>query len=61
MPLSQLDIKKKNHDEKTKKLLEDNLLDFSLGVIKLFNNAKIFEKNKKLFNVNFNFFGFRGG
>jgi hypothetical protein len=33
MSLSQLDInKKKNHDEKTKKLVEDNLLDFSLGV-----------------------------
>jgi hypothetical protein len=32
MQLSQLDIKKKNHDEKTKKLVEDNLLDFSLGV-----------------------------
>jgi transposase len=61
MPLSQLDINKKNHDKKTKKLVEYNLLDFSSRVIKLFNNANFFlKKTKRPLNFSFNFFGFRG-
>jgi hypothetical protein len=47
MPLSHLNTNQKNHGKRTKKLMEESLMDLSLKVIKSFCCFEKIEKNKR--------------